>query len=1177
MATTFCSDKDLTNVGHGFVMTDEGVKTNEIEDKIGRVVYHVRNKMGSSIPTIFARLFLFGSAYIDVNADQNDQNNNNPKAHLGKRADNGNMEPTVYNHLISEHLDMLEFLFRHGSELKIVKWGKEKIRKLTTPANQFETTREDWKQLGIAINNAIQKTPNLKDLQHIHIFLYNGRIVGGTSPLSVVFTNPNWANIMEENGYRFEDLFSKSVRALHERALTFRLLLYMQYKRGDYNNDYLKDFGTYIRDSFQSYDKDLREKWEFIENQHDNQAINSWIDGEISNLADELKDERNLQVKTSVSVVQIYKEKPFPTAESMKASQYIIKPSTDEAVWKREEVDGRVDDLPVAPYLLPPYGIDGAVYFDKKKWDNASHHVPAYAAIKDVPLSQRELPGTGQKVPFITEDDLFEDKMVEMAFVIDNKRFFTGSQGNMRYLLPLKKELFRFYTIESLKDMLTIDIKDDDDDTMVTVTLNIPMEYWRNPISLSRTYTSKRDNNEPHLFPIVDCHQSKDAFNLGFFPFFRVDNMTNVFDIMVGQTSKQVNVAFYKVGNLTVPVSVSAEGKRVEANEINTRHILVKDTFDIVELSVGEGRGLVLPLMSIVNGGTKNFVFAVDFGTTNTHIAWADCNNLTDMQPLTIEEQDVQVVFLHDIKKSNTFTRFNQEAQRELPPRMLVTDDMLDKRYERNDLDSNKESEKRVLDKLVKLPMRTVIYERNDLDNNKESNELFCHLNIGFNFQKEVKKSFSNNDYKTDLKWEDMKDGLLSEARITKYFIELLWILRNKAILNGGNNDFRLIITYPQAMRTSQLGRIQDAWKTAQKQLNFGRAIDKNNYKVESVAPYMRLRTIAGRDGVAGNDIFVNIDIGGGSTDILYVNPNNEQWKSYSVFFAAKDLWGVGNDPAHKQQKQNGFTLAYSRGASQDEQKNFKDYLDVAYDASDVVSHLFAQHNDLFKSRIQSSGVGSVVITHFAALMYYLALIIKNDNLATPHVISFTGMGSKYIDIISTNPEVIPAIINQVLKSAGINNPNVRISRERNPKEVTAEGAVLMANAKVDYNLVQHTIYGVKDEDDENFTGRDVQSTKVKQRTIDEVKSFIEMLNTIEFKDAVSNTYLKFDFQKLINCGLGDSQMLEGSYKNMSDELQRNDPDSRISDALFFWPLKDTLFNVAFTIAETENNKKQEP
>lgn len=1155
MATTFCSDKDIN--GHGFVQTNvrtnEGVKTNEIEDKIGRVDYHVRNKMGTSIPTIFARLFLFDSAYVDVNADQN----KNKHAHLGKQAANGNMEPTVYNHLISEHLDMLEFLFRHGSELIIVKWGTEEINKLTTPANQFDTTREEWKQLGIAINNAIQKTPNLTTLQHIHIFLYKGHIVGGTSPLSVVFTNPNWANIMEENGYRFEGLFSDSVRALHERDLTFRLLLYMQYKRNDYKK--IKEFGTYIKDNFIDYDDDLRHKWQSIVNQHDNQAIQEWIDGEIEKLADELKDMGGQQVKTSISGVQIYKKRPIPAKEIMQNSQYIIKPSTDKAVWSKEEVDGIDVDLPVAPYLLPPYGIDGAVYFQNMHWDNANFNVPAYATIKDVPLSLRELPGTGQKVPFITEDDLFEDKMVEMAFVIDNKRFFTGRNGNMRYLLPLKKELFRFYTIESLRDMLTIDINDDDD--VVTVTLKIPMKNLRNPISLSRKYTSKRDNNDPHLFPIVDCHQANDAFNLGFFPFFRVDNMpnANVFDIMVGQTSKQVNVAFYKVGNLTVPVSVTAEGKRVETEGINTRHIIVKDTFDIVELSVGEVRGLVLPLMSIVNGGNTDFVFAVDFGTTNTHIAWAEKNDLNQMQPLTINEQDVQVVFLHDINKGNNFTRFNEEAKRELPPCLLGT-------------------------KEAKLPMRTVIYERQGF--NTESNELFCHLNIGFNFQKEVKRSFSNNDYKTELKW-DMSNVLLSNTRITKYFIELLWILRNKAILNGGNNGFSLIITYPQAMGTSQLSRIKEAWEEAQKELNFGSAINDKSYKVESVAPYMRLRAKVGQDGVANNDIFVNIDIGGGSTDILYVNPRNgKQWISYSVFFAANDLWGVGNDPAHKQQKENGFTLAYCKGLPQvtpnnDENnlQNYNDYLSVAYNASDVVSHLFAQHNDRFKSRIQASGVGSVVITHFAALMYYLALIIKNDDLATPNVISFTGMGSKYIDIISTDSKVIAAIINQVLKFVGIKDPNVRISRAENPKEVTAEGAVLMAEARMDYSLTQHTVYGVKDEDEEQFTGQDVEKpeVKVKQRTIDEVKSFIEMLKTREFREAVSDTYIKFNVQELIECGLSDNAILEGSYKNMSDELPQNDRDRRISDALFFWPLKDTLFNVAFNIAEKENNLKQNP
>lgn len=1157
MATTFSNDKDLT-IGHGFVKTSEGVKTNEIEDKIGRVDYHVRNKMGTSIPTIFARLFLFGSAYADVNADQKSVANNT-EAHLGKQAANGNIEPTVYNHLISEHLDMLEFLFRYGSKLDIVKWGKEEIQKLTTPANKFATTRKEWKQLGIAINNAIQKTPNLTSLQHIHLFLYNGHIVGGTSPLSVIFTNPNWANIMEENGYSFEGLFSDNVQALHERDLTFRLLLYMQYKRGDYDNDYLKEFGTYIKDSFEFYDDDLRSKWKSIEDQQGNQAIGTWIDGEISNLADELKDTGHQQVKTSVSGVQIYKKKPIPAAEIMKNSQYIINPNTNKDVWSKEEVDGREVTLPVAPYLLPPYGIDGAVYFQGIYWDNASLTVPAYTTIKDVSLSMRELPGTGQKVPFITEDDLFEDKMVEMAFVIDNKRFFTGRDGNMRYLLPLKKELFRFYTIESLKDMLTIDVKDDDDDTVVIVTLKIPMKHLQQPISLSRTYTSKRDNNDPNLYPIVDCHQSNDAFNLGFFPFFSVESNEsekeqepNVFDIMVGQTSRQVNVAFYKVGRLTVPVPVTAEGNRVEMttrSKINTRHIIVKDTFDIVELSVGEVRGLVLPLMSIVKSGFKKLVFAVDFGTTNTHIAWADESNLGGMQPLTITEQDVQVVFLHDATKGNTFTLFNQEAQRELPPRQLGTNGAL-----------------------FKLPMRTAIYEREDLEKSK-SNELFCHLNIGFNFQKEVKRSFSNNNYQTDLKW-NLRNVLLSETRITKYFIELLWILRNKAMLNGGNNNFRIVITYPQAMLKSQLSRIKTAWENAQRQLCFGSAINrKSSYKVESLAPYMRLRAKAGKAGVGGSEIFVNIDIGGGSTDILYVNPKNKQWKSYSVFFAANDLWGVGNDPAHEKLKENGFTLAYRKGLTQAENALLDEYLTVAYNASDVVSHLFAQPDAHFDSQIMSSGVCDVVITHFAALMYYLALIIKNDELATPRVISFTGMGSKYIDIISKDPEDIAAFINQVLKLAGIKDPNVRISREENPKEVTAEGAVLMAGGTVDYHLMPHNIYGVKDEDEEQFTGNDVKTAAVRKRTIDEVKSFIEMLQTKEFIQAVSDSGHDFNVKKLISGGLDDSSTLEGSYDQMCDVLQESELESIISDALFFWPLKDTLFNVAVKIAQTENNE----
>ena len=65
MSKTFCNDADLNNaIGFSPCI---GVNTSELIDQTVNIDYHICNKMGSSIPTIFSRMFLFSSAYKDIN------------------------------------------------------------------------------------------------------------------------------------------------------------------------------------------------------------------------------------------------------------------------------------------------------------------------------------------------------------------------------------------------------------------------------------------------------------------------------------------------------------------------------------------------------------------------------------------------------------------------------------------------------------------------------------------------------------------------------------------------------------------------------------------------------------------------------------------------------------------------------------------------------------------------------------------------------------------------------------------------------------------------------------------------------------------------------------------------------------------------------------------------------
>ena len=104
MSTTFCTDKDLLNQS-GFTLVDEGVNTSELIDQMARIDYHVCNKMGSSIPTIFARMFLFSSAYADICGLEEQSRG---EAHdVATNSKSGEKSPNVYHYLISEHLDMM--------------------------------------------------------------------------------------------------------------------------------------------------------------------------------------------------------------------------------------------------------------------------------------------------------------------------------------------------------------------------------------------------------------------------------------------------------------------------------------------------------------------------------------------------------------------------------------------------------------------------------------------------------------------------------------------------------------------------------------------------------------------------------------------------------------------------------------------------------------------------------------------------------------------------------------------------------------------------------------------------------------------------------------------------------------------------------------------------------------
>ena len=1168
MSKTFCNDADM--VGIGFCSCNK-VDTSELIDQTANIDYHVCNKMGSSIPTIFARMFLFSSAYTDINLLEEKKDVHGNQINLGIAhnyvADPKTQEQyqNVYHHLISEHLDMLEFLFTYGADIKVECWrfSDEKVL--------LEKGINKYKGLGRlvqAIESEINETPSLNgDFgMQVLLFKYKNELVGGTSPEFIVFTNPNWKEAIQKNNWSssFSPLFMDNPRPLHERTLPFRQLLTLLAYGGKLNQ--VPALENYIKDNEQRYDNEVRNWWHSILNIHSNVAVTTWIDGEIKKIADPLTWKNNGIENDVVSPIQyilVYRQSPRQNF----TTDYKIAPTTTG--WNREIINGNPVVLQGEPMLVVENGISGRKYFNQSYWSNTIN-IPDYAQLKNKYLSQREVPGNkATKYPIITADDLLEENIVELAYIIDNEHFFTGCAENTSFMLPVKHTYFRFFTFDDLKNKLKVEfVRDADNEVIsVNVSLIIPM-LMGSPYILKRSYSYDKDAR----FRIIECRKGNTAFNMGIFPFFKLNNnLLNDYRFMLGETTTKVKCrvgSFNKIG-FVIPRD-GEDGtlleftSRSERDALTTSFATYKETFDYIDVTVNTGTqtasGMFFPLMKEINNNVGNdykWYYSVDFGTSNTHIVMADSVQgiKQDCKPFCYQGECKQMVTL-SFEEKNKFQTFTNDVIREFVPSEFGTTG-----------DDN-----------MKFPIRSVIYEK---ENASENIALFQERNIGFNFKREISKKFAGNFYKSDIKW-NLTDQMMFTCRVQAYCSQILWMLRNHSLCNGGTEKIRVSITYPLAMSPIQLRVIKDAWRKAWEdyidtQTSFEDS--GNQFTLESVAPYKYSAVNNAR--MNRTDAYVNVDIGGGSTDILFYKerPNNTNKSyAYSVFFAANDIWGNGLDPLNESEKENGYVKILRKKITSDQKVKLDDYEKMASSSADVVNYLFSGEcckqmgwdSNHFADIIKQSEVGGVLVVHFAALMYYLAHVIKIDKLDTPKVINFTGMGSKYINIISPAKNQIEDIIKYIFKYVGLTDADdVKVSLERNPKEVTAIGALYMLdNRTTQISLpASKNVYCIKGEDemDDAPTYKYAIEEECQQKTLEQTIDFLKLLGDGQFRNVIINSGINFSFDTLKNNGMTEDT-LKSSYISMTDNFKKyseQDKKQKLKDAPFFWTLKETLHKVA--------------
>jgi len=1137
------------------------------------------NKMCTSIPTPFARLFLFRTAFKEIKKRQRRLLTQGTQVHL---------ESGLYNYMVSDCLDMLEFIFYYGANEKfnVVAWNRQsELDQLSSDDPNFSHS-EDHDRLAHALRDQFDPKIGDQALKHvntIYLFTWNDNpkdpkslpvVVGGTSPFSLAYTSPNWVREKSQKRWEFkagkggDNLFDNDPtkltppRALSQRSERFKEYIYKMWFAYKGRNNSLTDFEDYLSQSWELYDKDtpFGARIAGLEGAYTIKDFLAEYTEQLHSVtfndkgkADDSKIDAIVIGDSPNGEMDAWRLRCLPTVASRVNDDYKIKCSHLPKEASGQEAAKTVE-MPLV--LDPNVQIGGALYYEDEPWSIYCGKMPSIQ-VENPNYWERTLPGTERPYPYLRIEDFLEDKIIGLAAHMSNKHFLTGNAGDVNFLPPLKRTFFKFFNLEDLYQFMNdgsfkydnkgIPVQKQNiysihiiDDETVTVTLNIPVQSG--VITMKKTYS----DDEIVFFDDADADRH---FNLSIFPFYQiVDNPNNKYSVMLGYAGK-VELNFFRMNDLNHQLKTE-QRERTNTNTINTRFYMIDDAFDVIEVETGEARGLIIPLFKRIKLGTDHMVFCVDFGTTNTHVAYGKDNGNTvdDVQDFFYTESDEQVVSLYDI---GSYIHYKPAMKREFLPEEIVVGNN---------------------DEKLSFPIRTTACAAkswlSDTDTNKYM--LFGDTNVGFFFLHEEQSAQGSNVYKQNIKWA--RGGKNPDLR-QAYFDELMWMIKNKAVLNGASLDFNFYFTYPQSMEGRERDRLYITWAEARKHVKAGDPGKCNmkqsdmKHPVEGIVPWYAFR----KQGlIDASEIYLNVDIGGGTVDMVYQDPDHEENYTYSARFAANDLWGDGIDDQSDKKKANAFITEYvnkSFPSATNLTKRYETFRDNASDSADIASFLFKYDKDYrFTEHLQESPLITLILMHFVSITYYIGLILKKDGLYVPQKIGFTGMGSLYINILSPLSRDIAELMKSVLRYQGFEAKEVEpleVVMTDNPKVVTAKGGVIFHRpGQAPLTQVESCVWGYDGETDTDRLMECDVPNKI-ESVLTQVEDCMNYFSSDEFSKVRSKLNRGWNYQPL---DMGEIMRLARlSFKNW-DASNNDHSNDMQKDPIFFWPIKDMLFKYGFKI-----------
>lgn len=1083
-----------------------------------------RNEI-TSIPSPFARIDLAKSAFKEV-----------CKMGLDGK--------TIFHKMVSDALDVGEIFFnieKYGKKVEIITWDA------TSMLSELKISNNSGHQyLGDALEKYMisdARSFNFDKLKNIYLLNYvNGpselNIIGATSPATLFFSTANDLSYIDDIYFGQDRPFDDDYQPLYKRDFEYVKVWFLLRKTIPEFATLFPELDAYLTKTFSAI-TDIQKKHELNSLSATNTDEFSEIEVTVAHQSDFVEVLGN----------SLYRKKNKGNNVN---SDFII--STQKTIAN-------------LPLVLPV--VSGGRYsqlqYTVAQW-GTTNKAPYYD--NETNLDKRILPNDSSVRAYLTISDFLEDTIVRVPHKLNKDSFFDGNMAldadKLSYLLPIKPLFFNYFDVEELRGTLSDGKNMFEMETVaggsVKAILRIPIKGNKQIkyIEYTRIYYKDRvadiDNNEGGM--------TEFDFTGIVMPLVKYVNDQNAFYTIacISDYSQKYGFNFYNNSKLIEPMSKNQRNASNSETLKSVIYTIEKEKFDYIQIKDrNNDSALLVPLFKIQKN-IDNFEFAIDLGTSNTHIEYRLGNNGIPTT-FNFDKKDIQVCEMF----IPSFIQGTTDQDDLIEEEQLIEKDFLPKEIGGE----------------FKFPTRTVLSYSKDVDWSDVIYP-FSLVNIPMTYDK--RRDLPYNNIKYNIKW-----GKGNNYEIESYIECLMIMIRNKVLLNNGNlKHTKITWFYPISMSPKRLMKLKNVWNDSYNKY-FGNENGTNNM-TESVAPILYF---FGHFATATN--LVNVDIGGGTTDIAFAKNKEIQFIT-SFKFASNTLF---ENPFSDLDMNNGIVDWYKNDVYQLLEEKKLDELKRIFNSpnnsrpSNMASFLFSLVDN---SMIKEKGISAksvdfnyilqndenfkiVFVLFYTSIIYHIAQIVKTKELTPPRHITFSGNGSRIIKVLSTDKRLLAqftkVIFEKVLGTAYPGELEILgLEKDFNPKESTCKGGIVGGTENVDKDKI--VVFKTKDNSfvkDADVYGWIDDSWKMK--TIESVQTFFDFaLNTLNssfnFDDNFGVTSDSLKLAKEI-CKKDLMTFLEKGIAQRMEESQQSD---KIEETFFFYPIKGVLNALSSEIYESLVNNR---